>query len=99
MCFDAHAYIPISPILLILVFLYRWQHFSLLHSTPQWHYPSMLLCASWAGLWGSKWHRCLRALLFFFKDFVYLFLERGKEGERGETSMQETVIGCLSHVP
>ena len=32
--------------------------------------------------------RDLSSLLFFFKDFIYLFLERGREGERGrETSM------------
>ena len=34
----------------------------------------------------------------FLKDFIYLFSERGREGERGgekETSM----CGCLSHVP
>ena len=34
--------------------------------------------------------------ILFFKDFIYLFLERGRETKRGgETSM----CGCLSHVP
>ena len=32
----------------------------------------------------------------FLKDFIYLFLETGREGERGkETSMCD----CLSHTP
>ena len=37
-----------------------------------------------------------RSLLFYLKDFIYLFLERGggREKER-ETSMH----GCLSHAP
>ena len=48
--------------------------------------------------------KLLRLVLFFFKDFIYLFLDRGegreKKGEKArETSMCERYIYHLSHAP
>ena len=34
--------------------------------------------------------------IFFFNDFIYLFLERGREGERGRET-QCVVASCVSH--
>ena len=39
---------------------------------------------------------------FFFKDFIYVFRERRREGEREEEKHQcerETLIGCLLYAP
>ena len=52
------------------------------------------------GTSGRIWRWCsgnfLSRITVFFKLFIYLFLETGREGERGrETSM----CGCLLHTP
>ena len=39
---------------------------------------------------GSRWTD------FFFKDFIYLFLEK-EEGREKERERRETSIGCLSY--
>ena len=35
-------------------------------------------------------------VFFFFKDFIYLFLDRGEGKERGR---EISMCGCLSHAP
>ena len=39
--------------------------------------------------------------ILFFYDLIYLFLEKGewREKERERTSMWETLISCLLHIP
>ena len=37
-------------------------------------------------------------LYYFFKDFIYLFLERGREGERGKgMSMCGGLLSAIPH--
>ena len=41
-------------------------------------------------------------LILFLNDFIYLFLDTGREGERQEEKHQcerEASVGCLSHSP
>ena len=48
--------------------------------------------------WGSHVME-FHSFFFFFKDFIYLFLERGKEGREKHQCASETLIGCLSQAP
>ena len=49
---------------------------------------------------GTFYFMYISLQLNFFQDFIYSFLEGGKEGEKGrETCSRETSIGCLSHTP
>ena len=57
----------------------------------------------WSLIWGQKgqWDRflgyylhCL-ILILFFKYFIYLFLERGREGEREGEKQQCVVASCV----
>ena len=41
----------------------------------------------------EQWHNMMR-IVYFFKDFIYLFLERGDGKEKGPS-----MCGCLSHTP
>ena len=47
--------------------------------------------------WNESWKSTMMKIGQFFKDFIYLFLEKEGKGERMRG--RETYINCLSHAP